>query len=140
MKWNLSMFRALAAVAWADGNVKAAEADALVRTAKDLGFDARAVAEVERMTRERCSLDGFAPEGLDDAASEYLYALACMVRAADRDLAPAETECIAKLGDLLGLSVEARARAEIAALTIAGQQKVGASVFEELSAAVAPTR
>jgi tellurite resistance protein len=133
MKWTKEMFRALAAVAWADGKMRDSEAVALRRTAKALGLDASALAEVEKMTTMPTSLEGFRAKDLGAEQSEYLYALACLVSVADGHVDLSERACISKLGDLLNLSPSARRTAEAAAETIARQLGLAANVFEALA-------
>jgi tellurite resistance protein len=136
--WSTEMFRALAAVAWADGVLKPAEASALVLTARQVGLAPAAVAEVEAMTRTKTTLDGLALSGIGKERAEYVYALACLIGATDLEVAPAERASISQLGDLLGLGADDRRRAEAAGAGIAASLGLSSDGLEALSRATRP--
>ena len=140
MKWTTDMFGALAAVAWADGEMKASEASALVAAAGRAGLTGPELATVERMTRSVVRLDAVdlaGLDGLESEAAEYLYALACVVSAADGHMALSERACIAALAARLGLSEAARRRAEHAGLAVCQELGLAANALEALAAAIA---
>jgi cytochrome P450 len=115
---------ALASVIWADGTMADEEADALLRVARASGLADPEVAEVARATRARDADDG-APLGLDGAAAEHLFSLACLIAASDGSIDPRERDAVAALGDRLGLDEPARARASLASHAVA--EALGAS-------------
>ncbi|MEO7095936.1 MAG: hypothetical protein ABI175_21930 [Polyangiales bacterium] len=133
---NVDLFRALAAVAWADSFVDPAEADALLRAARAAGLSAADLAQVDAATKTKVTLDQLGPLSLQGDDAEYAYALACLIIGADGRIASSERETIAKLGDMLSLSTEARDRAATASLTVAESLGVDSSVLSALAAAM----
>ncbi|HEX3344800.1 MAG TPA: hypothetical protein VHS09_09525 [Polyangiaceae bacterium] len=136
MKLGKDVFRALAAIAWADGVVKPSEVQALLRAARGSGLTEAEIAEVERATRERVVVDDLPPLALSEDEAEFAYAMACMMSAADGVVDASERACVAKLGDRLGLSAEARRRAAGASLAIAENLGLAGSALAALSAAI----
>ena len=121
---GLDAFSALADVIWADGVMAEEEASTLVSVARAAGLGPHDVAFVERTTRERTPL-GPGRLAIDDAGAEHLYALACLMAAADGTIDPRERAAVAALGDRLGLDETTRARASRASHAVA--QAIGAS-------------
>lgn len=136
MKLGKDVFRALAAVAWADGVVKPSEAQALVRAARGSRLTDAELAEVERFTRERIVVEDLHALTLTDEEAEFAYAMACMMSAADGVVDASERACVAKLGDLLALSAEARRRAAGASVAIAENLGLEGGALAALSAAI----
>jgi tellurite resistance protein len=136
VKLSKDVFRALAAVAWADGAVKPSEAQALLRAARGSGLTAGELVEIERATRERIGVEDLRALDLSGEEAEFAYAMACMMSAADGVVDASERACVAKLGDLLGLSEEARLRAAGASVAIAENLGLEGGALEALTAAI----
>lgn len=136
MSMNVDLFRALAAVAWADEHMHPAEADALLRAARAVGLAASDLAKVEAATKTKVSIEQLGPLSLTGDDAEYAYALACLISGADGRVDDVERAAVAKLGDLLSLSTEARDRAALASLTVAESLGVETSVLTALAKAI----
>ena len=130
---NVDLFRALAAVAWADQHMHPAEADALLRAARAAGLSPSDLAQVDAATKAPVSLEQLAPLALHGDDAEYAYALACLISGADGRVDDVERAAVAKLGDLLSLSTEARDRAAMASLTVAESLGVETSALAALA-------
>jgi tellurite resistance protein len=139
MTMNVDLFRALAAVAWADQRMDPAEADALLRAARAAHLSPADVAKVEAATKTPCGLDQLGPLSLRGDDAEYAYALACLISGADGRIDDVERATVAKLGDLLSLSTEARERAAIASLSVAESLGLDQSVLGALAASMEST-
>jgi uncharacterized membrane protein YebE (DUF533 family) len=102
----LSVIRVWASMAWADGVIHDAEAQALRRLigAAELEDDERAAAL--RFLETRVDLDTAGIEGLSEDARRGIYRAACRMAAVDRDVAPAERSMLDKLRGHLGLGDE----------------------------------
>jgi tellurite resistance protein len=111
MHLSASMVRALAAVAWADGVMKPAESEALVRVARSAGLSAEEIASVEDAARHPVTLDAVGHLAVDADQAEYLFALACIVSGVDGDVDPRERATLNQLALRLGLDEEAFERA-----------------------------
>ena len=119
---------ALAEIMWADGHVASEEAAALVKIARSFTLDDHEIGLVERALRERPSAEQLLPLSLAREESEHLFALACIIAAADGTIDPREVAAIAGLGDRLRLDAEARERASTAAGAVAESLR-GSSVL-----------
>ncbi|MGH7297065.1 MAG: hypothetical protein ACRELB_19160, partial [Polyangiaceae bacterium] len=73
---------------------------------------------------------------LSGEEAEFTYAMACMMSAADAVVDASERACVARLGDLLALPAEARARAAAASLAIAENLGLEGGALAALSAAI----
>jgi tellurite resistance protein len=135
MKSSASMFRALAAVAWADGVMKPAESDALVRAARSAGLSAKEIAAVEQSTRQHVSLEEIGDLGLDQDQAEYLFTLACMVSGIDGDVDAREVAILTQLGKRLGLGEDALERATRVSHAIANAAGIRDDALEALARA-----
>ena len=102
----LSVIRVWAAMAWADGVVQDAEAQAMRRLigAAELEDDERAAAH--RFLEEKVELDTAGVAGLSEDARRGIYRAACRMAAVDREVADAERSLLDKLRGGLGLADE----------------------------------
>ncbi len=105
------VFLALATIAWADGVVAPAEAEALVRAARASGLAGDDLAAVEAALRERSALDVVGTLHLDDEEKLYVFCLAHWIAGVDGFVDDQEKVALTELGDRLGLSADDRARA-----------------------------
>jgi uncharacterized tellurite resistance protein B-like protein len=142
MDLTMDVFRALAAIAWADGAVAEAEANALRSAARAAKLGPADLARVDAMLASRVDLADLGPLRLERDEAELLFALACMMSAADGTVADGERAAVARLGDLLGLDAEARTTAAAASHAVADSLGIAgagnhAAVLESFARAVA---
>lgn len=115
-------FLALAAVAWADGNLDPDEADAIVRAAADEGISIEGLGAVEeavkayqkrpRDAKDRPDLSFLDRSSMTKHDRVFLYAVASWIAQIDRVVTPDESETLKLLGERLGVPDRLRARAE----------------------------
>lgn len=110
---------ALAAVGWADGNLDAEEAKALVRTAKESGLAPDELAEIEAATKQKLAIADVTTVLLTRKDRVLTYALATWLARLDGVVTPEERESLVQLGDRMGLPDGIRTRASAAAFEIA---------------------
>lgn len=130
------VFRALAAVAWADSEVKPSETEALLRAARASGLSAADLADVERATKTRTSVEDLGALHLSGEDAEYAYALAWMISAADEHVDETEVAVLAQLGDKLGLDREARDRAAAASFAVSSALGLHGDALSALAQAI----
>jgi tellurite resistance protein len=118
-KLRRDVFVALAAVAWADGNLDPDEADAIVRAAVDEGLPLEEIAEIESATRTKIDLGALDRTGLGKEDRLFVYAIACWIARLDGQVTPEEAKALAGLGEKLGIPERPRAHAEAAAREVA---------------------
>ena len=70
------VFIALAAVGWADGNLDAEEADAIVRTATEEGLEIDEIAEIEAATKSKVELGVIDRGNMTKEDRLFVYAVA----------------------------------------------------------------
>jgi hypothetical protein len=103
----LSVIRLWAALAWADGVVKPAEATALRRL-----IDAAELTDAERdqaqtFLAEKVDLDPTNLEGLSVDSRQGIYRAACRLAAVDRDVADVERSFLGRLRSVLAVAPDA---------------------------------
>ncbi len=113
------IFIALAAIAWADGELDPDEADAIVRAAVDEGLSLEDIAAIEEATKERIDLGVVDRSGLSKDDRLFVYAIACWIARMDGKVTDAESDALAKLGERLGLPERPRVHAEAVAREVA---------------------
>jgi hypothetical protein len=133
MKLGKDVFLALAQVAWADGEVSAGEAKALVRAAKAAGLAGADLQAVESALASRESSKRAPKVALTAEQSEMVYALACALSAVDGQIAESEREAIASLGDRLKIPFDARGRGAAASVAVAKELEVGGDAIAALT-------
>jgi tellurite resistance protein len=136
MALGKDVFRALAAVAWADSEVKPAEKEALLRAARASGLSSADLAEVEHATRQRTTIDDLGALHLTGEDAEYAYALAWMISAADAHVDESEVAVLGKLGDKLGLDQDARDRAAAASFAVSSALGLHGDALSALAKAI----
>lgn len=98
-----STFVAIASVAWADGRMSKAEAQGLVHAAKTLGLDGADLAEVEKATKDKVTVEAFDPTGLTDWEKLVTFGLANWLSRLDGVQQGAELDSLRALhGKLVG--------------------------------------
>jgi uncharacterized membrane protein YebE (DUF533 family) len=102
----LSVIRVWAAMAWADGSIADAEAQALRRLigAAELTDEERAAAA--RYLDEKVDLDTASISEMSEDARRGIYRAACRMAAVDRVVAESERAMLDKLRGHLGLAAE----------------------------------
>jgi uncharacterized membrane protein YebE (DUF533 family) len=115
------VFVALAAIAWADGDLDAEEADAIVRAAVDEGLELDEIAEIEAATSSKVDLGVLDRAALSKEDRLFVYGVACWIARIDGKVTDEESAALAQLAERLGIperpraSIEGLAR-EVAAL------------------------
>jgi uncharacterized membrane protein YebE (DUF533 family) len=113
------IFVALAAIAWADGQLDPDEADAIVRAAVDEGLSLEEIADIEESTKEPVDLGVIDRGSLSKDDRLFVYAVACWIARMDGTVSAAESDALAKLGERLGVPERPRVHAEAIAREIA---------------------
>jgi hypothetical protein len=113
------VFIALAAVGWADGQLDADEADAIVRTALEEGLELEDIAEIEEATKEPVSIGEIDRRGLSKEDRLFVYAVACWMTRLDNKVTDEEVEVLDRLGEALKIPERPRKHANAIALEIA---------------------
>ena len=111
-KFGRDIFVALAAIGWADGQLEADEADAIVRAAVDEGLSLEEIASIEESTKEPVDLGVIDRSGMSKDDRLLVYAVACWIARLDGRVTPAESDALAKLGERLGVPERPRVHAE----------------------------
>lgn len=107
-KLGRDVFLALAAVGWADGNLDADEADAIIRTAAEEDLEIEELDAIDRAVKEPLGLGAIDRERLSDGDARFVYGVAVWMARIDRQVSEAELAVLAKLGDGLDLTPSAR--------------------------------
>ncbi len=113
------VYIALAAVGWADGQLDADEADAIVRTATEEGLDLDEIAEIEAATRSPVDIGVIDRRGLSKEDRLFVYAVASWMTRLDGVVTDKETEALGKLGEALKVPERPRYYADQIAQEIA---------------------
>lgn len=111
---TMDVYLALAAVGWADGNLDADEADAIVKAALEDGLELDEVSTIEAATKTPTGLDELDLSGLGPADRRYVYGVASWMTRLDQEIAPGEVEALDAIAQGLGLSASERADVDIA--------------------------
>lgn len=109
---------ALAAVAWADGRIDSAEADAIRSAASQLNLSPAERASVEASLERPVSLAEVETLRMSRLTRLFTYAASAYIAHVDGQVPEKEAMALGLLGERLGLSTVARQRAESAALGI----------------------
>jgi uncharacterized tellurite resistance protein B-like protein len=113
------IFVALAAIAWADGQLDPDEADAIVRAAADEGLSLEEIAAIEEATKERVDLGVIDRSSMSKDDRLFVYAVACWIARLDGQVTDAESDALARLGEKLGVPERPRVHAEALAREVA---------------------
>jgi hypothetical protein len=119
MKLSKQPFLALAAIGWSDGSLQRVEATGLLRAAKEAGVGGDDLAEIEKATKEKTSLEGLELSGMSQWDQVLTYALAAWFAQLDGVVSTSEHSTLVELGNKLGLPEALRKRAATAAYDIA---------------------
>jgi uncharacterized membrane protein YebE (DUF533 family) len=113
------IFVALAAIAWADGELHPDEADAIVRAAAEDGVPLEEIAAIEEATKNGVDLGVIDRTGLSKDDKLFVYAIACWIARLDGRVTDEEADALAGLGERLGVPERARVHAEAIARQVA---------------------
>src|ERR1700723_1272091 len=101
-RFRKDVFIALAAVAWADGQLDPDEADAIVRAALEDGLSLEEITAIEAATKAPVDLGVIDRSGLSKEDRLFVYAVACWIARMDGKVTEAEADALTKLGERLG--------------------------------------
>jgi uncharacterized membrane protein YebE (DUF533 family) len=110
---------ALAAIAWADGQLGQQEAEGIRSAAQQLSLTAEDTAALEQALTRPISLDEVETVRMARLTRLFTYAVACWVTTLDGLISAPEQTALDQLGDRLGLSSIARDRARTVAESLA---------------------
>ena len=113
------IYVALAAIGWADGELDAEEADAIVRAAVDAGLELDEIAEIEKATSERIDLGVIDRSGLSKEDRLFVYGVACWIARIDGKVTDNESAALGQLAEKLGIPERPRAAIETMARDVA---------------------
>lgn len=113
------VFIALAAIGWADGNLDAEEADAIVRTAIEEGLELDEIAEIEAATKEPVDIGVIDRSSMSKEDRLFVYAVAAWMTRLDGKVTGGEKDALDKLGDALKVPARPREHADAIALEVA---------------------
>ncbi|HVU02654.1 MAG TPA: DUF533 domain-containing protein [Polyangiaceae bacterium] len=106
------VFIALAAIGWADGNLDAEEADAIVRTALEEGLELDEIEQIEAATKNPVSLGVIDRAALSKEDRLFVYAVASWMTRLDGRVDAKEVEALSQLGETLKIPEGARRSAD----------------------------
>ena len=113
------VFVALAAIGWADGDLDAEEADAIVRAAVDEGLELDEIGEIEKATSHRIDLGVIDRSGLSKEDRLFVYGIACWIARIDGKVTDNESAALGQLAERLGIPERPRASIEALAREVA---------------------
>jgi tellurite resistance protein len=111
-------FVALAALSWADGDVRPSEHDGLLAAAKAAGLEGDHLDEVEAALADKVELSSFEPAGMTEWQRAITYAIACWLARLDGVQSTDESDLLRELARRLELSEPVATRASIAAFDV----------------------
>ena len=117
------VFLALAAVGWADGQLTADAADAIVRTAVDEGLSLEEIAEIEKATKEKVELGEIDRRGLSKEDRLFVYAVASWMTRLHGPVSDKEKDALAQLGTALSIPERPREHADAIVQEVAGMSE-----------------
>lgn len=126
-KMSRDVFVALAAIAWADGEVSEAEATALIGAAEASGLRGAELDAVRSALSSRTELDRLSQLSLAAEEREFVYAIASWLVRVDGVIEPAETAALARLAGILSLGEVERDRVDLAVSALELYSEAGAA-------------
>ncbi len=115
-KLSADAFVALAALAWADGDLRASEREGLLKAAS--GLEEVELARVKASLETKTDLRAFAPGDMSEWQRVVTYAIGCWLVRLDGIVSIEEHEALKLLGKALDLAAPVCERAGIAALEL----------------------
>lgn len=120
---GLDVYIALAAVGWADGNLDADEADAIVRMATEEGLGLSDITEIEKATKFPVDIGEIDRRGMSKEDKLFVYAVAAWMTWLDGNVSEDETAALARLGDALKIPARPREHADAIMREVAHQSE-----------------
>lgn len=118
MRLSKDVFMALAAVAWADGEVSQEESEGVLHAARECGLEGADLDAVKQALRTKAELKTVRNLVLSPRERVYVYAIATWLVRIDGVVMPEERMMLAQLGDHLKLADGDRTRASAASFSI----------------------
>ncbi len=118
-KLGRDVFIALAAIGWADGNLDAEEADAIVRTAVEEGLELDEITEIEEATKKPVDVGAIDYKSMSKADRLFVYAVGAWMTRLDGVTVDEEREALDKLGASLHIPARPREHADAIAQELA---------------------
>jgi uncharacterized membrane protein YebE (DUF533 family) len=106
------VYIALAAVGWADGQLDAEEADAIVRTALEEGLELDQITEIEAATKQPVDIGEIDRRNMSKEDRLFVYAVASWMTRLDGNVTQTETAALTKLGEALKVPERPRQHAD----------------------------
>ncbi len=127
------VFVALAAIGWADRELKPDEADAIVRMAADEGLPLKEIAKLEEETKSPVEIGEIDLENMTKDDRLFVYAVGCWIARVDGKVAPEEITALNKLAEVLRLPDKPREHADNLAIEVAEASESNKPLFFRLS-------
>lgn len=118
-------FIALAALSWADGDLRASEKSGLISAARAAGVPEADLPAIERALSEKTPLESFAPGDMSDWQRIVTYAIGCWLARLDGVVSTDERDSLQQLAKRLDLTKPVCERAGIAAFDVYVQPEGG---------------
>lgn len=132
IKLGKDVFIALAAVAWADGQLDTNEADAIVRCALEEGLDLDAINAIEEATKSPVDMGTIELGRLSKADRLFIYAVGTWITRVDGNVAPDEQRALDELGAALKLPDKPRQHASEIASEVGAMGETDEPAFYNL--------
>lgn len=113
------VFIALAAIAWADGQLDPDEADAIVRTAMEEGLELEEIGEIDAATKQKVELHAIDLHAMSKADRLFVYAVAAWMTRLDNKVTESESALLDQLGAALKIPEAPRRHADAMAKEVA---------------------
>ena len=109
-KLGRDVFRALAAIGWADGELDQDEADAIVRAALEEGLELDEIEAIEQATKERVTVGSIDISNMTKADRLFVYAIGTWIARVDGRIADEEVSALDDLASALRIPDAPRRR------------------------------
>lgn len=126
------VFIALAAVAWADGEIAEDEADAIVRTAAEEGLELEEISEIEEAVHQPVDIGEISIQNMSKADRLFVYAVGAWIARVDGTVAPEEITALNKLAAALRIPDLPREKADRIAMEIGDLSESTKPAFYQL--------
>jgi uncharacterized membrane protein YebE (DUF533 family) len=127
------VFLALAAIGWADRELKPDEADAIVRMAIDEGLPLEEIAKLEEETKNPVEVGEIDIEHMTKDERLFVYAVGCWIARVDGQVAPEEITALNQLAEALKLPDKPREHADNLAIEVAKASESDKPLFYRLN-------
>jgi uncharacterized membrane protein YebE (DUF533 family) len=111
-KLGPDVFRALAAIGWADGKLQPDEADAIVRAALEEGLELEEIEAIEKATKEPVEVGSIDISNMTKADRLFVYAVGTWIARVDGRVAEPEAKALDELARALKIPERPRERVQ----------------------------